>query len=199
MRLKSESRRQAIMDVAETLFHEKGFEQTSMDQIKTLVGMSKATLYNYFESKEELFLDVMHRFARDIMMRLYEELDPAADIVVTLQRFGEELLEFLCQPKIIAAQRVAFAESGRAKVGKDFYEYGPLQVRLQIAKYMQACMQLNKLRQDDPELTALYLLSLLQAEMQFPLLLEAVPVEQLPPVPVAVNRALAVFMRAYGI
>lgn len=59
MRTKSDEKRQAILDVAAEVFREAGFERASMSEICTRVGGSKATLYNYFPSKEELFFEVM--------------------------------------------------------------------------------------------------------------------------------------------
>ena len=63
MRVKSEARRQAIIDVAKEAFCRQGFEATSMSEIASRVGGSKATLYNYFRSKEEIFIAVMESSA----------------------------------------------------------------------------------------------------------------------------------------
>lgn len=59
MKKKTDARRQAILDVAAQAFQELGFERTSMSGICARVGGSKATLYNYFPSKEELFFEVI--------------------------------------------------------------------------------------------------------------------------------------------
>ena len=59
MRAKSETRRQAILDAAAQVFQETGFERTTMAAICERLGYSKATLYNYFPSKETLFSAVV--------------------------------------------------------------------------------------------------------------------------------------------
>ena len=59
MRTKTEEKRQAILDVAAATFGELGFERTSMSEICARLGGSKATIYNYFPSKEALFVEVM--------------------------------------------------------------------------------------------------------------------------------------------
>ncbi len=59
MRVKSEEKRQAILEIAKDSFTKQGFEQTSMSHIAKMLGGSKATLYNYFSSKEEIFTAVM--------------------------------------------------------------------------------------------------------------------------------------------
>src|SRR3546814_3896105 len=74
MRTKSEARKDAILGVALEVFREVGFEAASMSQISARVGGSKATLYNYFASKEELLLEAMlfsaHKHAQDVMQLL---------------------------------------------------------------------------------------------------------------------------------
>ena len=54
-------RRSAIMDCAEDIFLEEGFQAASMSAIAARLGGSKGTLYNYFESKEELYAAVIER------------------------------------------------------------------------------------------------------------------------------------------
>jgi AcrR family transcriptional regulator len=198
MRVKTESRRLAIMDAAEKIFGEKGFDLTSMDDIALQVGGSKATLYGYFSSKEELFIEVMRRFGREFMAHLYKGLDPAADIAVTLGSFGEQFLGFIYQPKVLSVQRLVIAQSARAEVGKDFYLMGPLQSIRQLTHYLQCCMSLQKLRQDDAAIAAQQLLGLLQSEHRDPLMFAAVEMAALPDFSCVARRAVAVFLRAYA-
>ena len=49
-----DSRLQIIIDKASVLFHEKGYRATSLEDIAKELGVSKAALYHYIESKEEL-------------------------------------------------------------------------------------------------------------------------------------------------
>jgi AcrR family transcriptional regulator len=56
---KSDSKRQAILEIAYRLFRAQGFDGTSMADITSQVGGSKATLYSHFPSKEELFVECM--------------------------------------------------------------------------------------------------------------------------------------------
>ncbi len=56
-----EQRRKDIIDAAEKLFFEKGYDNVSMNDISKVVELSKATLYLYFENKEELFFAIVLR------------------------------------------------------------------------------------------------------------------------------------------
>jgi len=55
--------RERIMEKAATLFARYGFKKTSMAEIAGEVGLGKATLYEYFRSKEELFAAIIKREA----------------------------------------------------------------------------------------------------------------------------------------
>lgn len=52
-----ELRKKMILDSALTLFEKKTFNKTSMSDIAKEVGVSTSTLYGYFPSQEELFLE----------------------------------------------------------------------------------------------------------------------------------------------
>ncbi len=47
-------------------FSEKGYHQTKMSEIADSLGVSKAALYQYFESKEELFIQVMQYYIESV-------------------------------------------------------------------------------------------------------------------------------------
>ncbi|MFW9939189.1 MAG: TetR/AcrR family transcriptional regulator [Candidatus Thorarchaeota archaeon] len=51
-------RQQIILEAAEKLFIAKGYEDTTMDEIANVSEFSKGTLYNYFNSKDELYLAI---------------------------------------------------------------------------------------------------------------------------------------------
>ena len=55
-------KRESIIDAAIRAFQEDGFDNTSMDRIAEVAGASKRTVYNHFESKEDLFGAVVERF-----------------------------------------------------------------------------------------------------------------------------------------
>ncbi len=56
MREKSKSR---IQDSALELFSKKGFHKTSIDSIAQYAEISKGLIYNYFDSKEEILIDIV--------------------------------------------------------------------------------------------------------------------------------------------
>lgn len=103
-----EDRRRSILDAAEQVFGERGYAQSTMDEVATLAGISKGSVYNYFKNKQELF---GHLFSRAVGMHEDEstailQSDSPASVKVEkivdqwfegfsrLQRIGRLMLEF---------------------------------------------------------------------------------------------------------
>ncbi len=60
-------REQDIINVAEELFVENGFESTSMDRIAERAEFTKRTVYQYFNSKEDLFYAVVLKGVKPLL------------------------------------------------------------------------------------------------------------------------------------
>lgn len=69
--------RAAIVEAALGQFAERGFHQTLVDDIANAVGISRAALYQYFESKEQLFVELLHE-AGAALLRVVRRLGPMA-------------------------------------------------------------------------------------------------------------------------
>ncbi|HEX7522347.1 MAG TPA: TetR/AcrR family transcriptional regulator [Acidimicrobiia bacterium] len=67
--------RQAIVDAARGLFEAKGFHATSVEDIAEAAGTSRAALYQYFASKEQLFIEQIRGAAADLL-RVIRRLGP---------------------------------------------------------------------------------------------------------------------------
>jgi AcrR family transcriptional regulator len=198
VRKRSYRKRQAILAAAYVLFSEKGFERTSMSEICARAGGSKATIYSYFDSKEELFVECMFYLAENYLEGIICDLQsPADDLLSVLQDFGENFLRLVCSPEMVAARRLMIAEAGRAGIGHLFYEK-LVRIRQQVTSFLSIAMTEGKLRGDDADLAAGQLLALLEMELFEPLLLCAGnghPDE--PAIVLAAERAVGPFLRAY--
>ncbi len=64
-------RRQRIIDTAVELFHRKGYRATSLDDLAQELGISKAALYHYVESKEELLFIIYTQALSSIFEETY--------------------------------------------------------------------------------------------------------------------------------
>lgn len=70
-----EVRRAEILDVAGTLFENKGFSSTSVDEIVRTAGVAKGTFYYYFKSKE----DVLDALVQEVSSKMAEQSQAIAD------------------------------------------------------------------------------------------------------------------------
>lgn len=198
MRVKTEAKRQQIVDVAAQTFRELGFEGASMAEICARVGGSKATLYNYFASKDELLFEVMAQSCEAGFEAAHRAIDVTTDdIGEALQEFGERFLGALYSPQMQANRHLAIASSGKTELGRLVYERGVRQSQALVAELLSAAMQQGKLRAADPNVATRQLYALLEAELidrfLFQLLGKVAPDE----IRAVTARAIAVFMAAY--
>ncbi len=59
--LNKKERRQRILEISDELFSSKGYEKTSISSIAKKAGLGVGTVYNYFESKDDIFTVVYGR------------------------------------------------------------------------------------------------------------------------------------------
>lgn len=78
---KKQQTRKAIIDAAIKLFTEKGFEQTSMDELSRAAGVGKGTIYGYFKAKDEIFLAYCEAELDFAFAALDRKLDEEAPLV----------------------------------------------------------------------------------------------------------------------
>lgn len=65
-----QEREDLILQVAEEVINEKGYHDTSMDEVALRVGISKGTLYLHFASKEDLLLTLILRYAEAFLQEM---------------------------------------------------------------------------------------------------------------------------------
>jgi AcrR family transcriptional regulator len=200
MRTKTEAKRQAILEVATQAFRELGFERTSVAEICNRMGASKATVYNYFETKEALFIAVMFQSSEHEFEAIHKALDPNHDdISEALRQFGRKFLAFIYSAPVMAARRLITAESIRSELGKAYYERGPQKGEQLIQEFLARSMNKGVLRKSKAAVASCHYRSLLESEFierfMFGLVGEITERE----INEAVDRAVDVFMRAYAL
>lgn len=199
MRKKTESKRQAILDMAAELFRESGFERASMSELCSRVGGSKATIYNYFASKEELLFEVVVQATEAEFQATHEALDSTQqDITQALQNFGERFLALLYSPPVQAVRRLVVSEAGRSDLGRRCYEIGPARSMAEVAEFLQQAMRQGQLKQAEARVACLHLKALLEAEWLDRFMFHTLEAPSLEEIAATVRRAVAVFMAAYG-
>jgi len=99
---KGERTAQRILDVAEQLFAEKGFEGTTLREIAAQVGIREPGLYNHFASKDVLYRSVLERGLQPLADAIDELLERDAS-PRELEELPANLTDLLAlQPNIVA-------------------------------------------------------------------------------------------------
>jgi AcrR family transcriptional regulator len=88
-------RRERILDNASELFAAKGYHGTTIDEIVQATGIAKGTFYIYFDSKEELLVEVIKRLIERTLVKIDRELDDKTekDFVTRIETKGQEMLQ----------------------------------------------------------------------------------------------------------
>lgn len=197
MRVKTDARRQAILKMATEVFREVGYERASMTMISSRLGGSKATLYNYFTSKEELFAAAMIGAVEDQAQETIDLLDPSQpDVQQVLRRFGEAYLRLITDPAALAITRTAVAQGSSSLLGAELYARGPERAWDEVTGYIRNLQARAVLRPGEPRLMAAHLKGMFEAGFIEPLLYGA-PIRFEPAE--AVEAAVQAFLRAYAL
>ncbi|GAA5161640.1 TetR/AcrR family transcriptional regulator TvrR [Viridibacterium curvum] len=135
-----------------------------MSEIAARVGGSKATLYSYFPSKEELFLAVVRSVAENHLRTTFGDLDAGRSVRENLLLFSERFIRLLASNEIINSHRYLVGEAGKSSVGRLFYEQGPRVGQDETSRFLATAMGKGELRKSDPEIAAKQLVALCKAE-----------------------------------
>lgn len=92
---KEDAMRDFILNHSESLFTISGYKNTSMDMIAEKCEISKPTLYNYFESKSSLFLELFTRFQSDMMEKALVLMGQGQDKYLIIEGIIDLSLSFV--------------------------------------------------------------------------------------------------------
>ena len=65
---------ESILAAARHMFMKHGIQKTTLEEIARLSRVAKATIYNYFGSKDRVYLEVLNREAIAMAKRILEEV-----------------------------------------------------------------------------------------------------------------------------
>jgi AcrR family transcriptional regulator len=65
-----EEKAESILNTAKKMFGRYGLQKTTLDEIARMARVAKATIYNYFGSKDRVYLEVLRREANEIVEKI---------------------------------------------------------------------------------------------------------------------------------
>jgi TetR/AcrR family transcriptional repressor of mexJK operon len=185
--------------VAWQVFLEYGYAGASMSDIAERLGGSKGTLYNYFSSKEELFLATAREKGDELYRKLEDLPRPKGDLTTDLTDFGCRMLAVVASEEYLAFYRLIIAEATRVPViGRMAYDSRRSTMLAPIAERIEEEMKAGRVRLADPLEAAEVFWDLCSASFQRRSLLAVEPALTDTEIRNLVNRAVAIFVAAYG-
>jgi AcrR family transcriptional regulator len=191
---------EAILEAAGQLFREHGYGAVSMDQIAREAGVSKATVYAHFESKDRLFAAMVHNACRVYAEGLMPAVTEMEDVRAALTHICREIERFLLSPKTLGIYRVIIAEGPRfPELVQAFVESGPLPFRKMLAEFFEANNRRGTLNVPNPRLAAHQLIWLVRGPLYLQRVLDlGALTKDEPGVEEVVMGAVDMFMKSYA-
>jgi len=191
---------ESILAAAQRTFLTNGFGAASMDAIAREAGASKATVYAYFASKEELFGAVVARESERYAAEFSSlALDPG-DVAASLQAIAERFLHLLLSPEVLVLNRIIVGEVTRfPALAEVFWRAGPERTRIQTEGFLRRAAEAGALDVPDPRLAAEQFASLVRGELHLRALLGLIEPADAAAISTAASRSVATFLRAFAI
>jgi AcrR family transcriptional regulator len=149
-RVRTEEKRSEIVRIASELFDELGYDRCSMSTISERVGGSKATLYGYFCSKEELLRAVLQCQIASEFDRIRDEFHEEADLRDGLIKLGIAYHRKRLSSLPVANFRCIANQPPCSTMGKEFYETAIRPAFEKMARKFGELMDLGRLKRADP-------------------------------------------------
>lgn len=160
------AKRRQILDGARQVFFERGFEAASMDAITRAAGVSKATIYAYFPSKEHLIAALVSIEKREQAERFIDLVTEDRSIAEALTTLGARTILAMSRPEAVARLRLVVGIAPRMpEIGRAFHEDGPMFSTARLASYLERLAAEGRMAVDHPRRAARQFLDLCLADM----------------------------------
>ena len=165
MRVRTEDKRREIVEIAAQAFEELGYDRTSMSLISQRVGGSKATLYGYFKSKEELLLACLYADISAQAGTMMDTMLRAPTFREGLIQLGIAYLTRRLAPRPISNVRIVASQPKELGIGKEFYATILKPAWQNFSDRLARLMEVGILRRADPWTVAMQWKGLLETDM----------------------------------
>lgn len=195
-RCSPDERRENILTVATQVFTQTGFGATSMSAIAAELGGSKATLYKYFPSKEQLFEAVLMRGC-SVVLRALEALaqSDSDDLEAMLADFGTQFLTGLCSQRSLDVYRMVHAAGLQfPEAAEMFFRCGPERAGTTLAAILARMASQRGVPLPDPRLAADQFLGMVRGKLHMRVAIGVMP----PPDPETIRHHAAHAARIFA-
>ena len=165
-------KRQAILDGATRMFLAHGYRNASMEKIAQAAPVSKATLYNHFDSKNALFAAVIAERCASLLQTMSQVTVKSDSVESNLTKIASAAVELIFSEEALAIYRLVVAESPDfPELGQLFYQSGPQTVLIQLEDYFRQLNAEDSFNIADPVFAADAFFSMLKGDLHLRCLL----------------------------
>ncbi|TCT05207.1 TetR/AcrR family transcriptional regulator [Aquabacter spiritensis] len=192
-------KRLQILAGAREVFLERGFDAASMGDIARTAGVSKGTLYVYFEDKVDLFTALVTSECAETAERTFVLDTSDQDIEAALNKLGHSFIEAMVRPSHIATVRTVIAIAGKfPEIGRRFFEAGPCEGIKRLSAFLRIKVAEGVLEIDDVEIAASQFFALCKDAVTTPILIGCVAPPDCDYTRRVVRKAVDFFLCVYG-
>lgn len=148
------AKREQILEGAKRVFMRMGFDAASMNDITREAGVSKGTIYVYFQNKEDLFVAMVETERAAFLASLKTVLSSHENIETGLYEFGVKFLEHLTDEKVMTAMRTVLGVRERMPDLCSRFFRGPQNLRTVLHDYLERGVTIGVLDIDDLDLAS---------------------------------------------
>lgn len=191
-------KRNQILDGAKRCFLEMGFDAASMNDLTAAAGVSKGTLYVYFEDKAAILMSLIEREKRAALSAAADVLHSGGPTREVLTRFGVHVTTNLTSDIVIKAQRMVLGIAERMpEVAQTFFAGETFSAHTTLKDYLDA--HPDEFAIDDTDLASRQFLELAMASIYKRRLFGNLATPAAPEhIARVVNSAVDIFMSYYG-
>jgi AcrR family transcriptional regulator len=198
-RVRTEEKRSEIIRAAAELFDELGYDRCSMATLCDKLGGSKATLYGYFPSKEELLRAVLDFQVATDADRIMRDFPASDDLRESLVLLGTAYLNKRMSPLPVMNIRMIATQPAGSTMGKEFYENIIRPAFHRLKDKFAELIEQGKLKPSDPEVMMLHWKGLCDWDFFEQRLLGAIDGPDPKLVKKAATLAADAFLKLYGV
>jgi TetR/AcrR family transcriptional regulator, mexJK operon transcriptional repressor len=192
------AKRVQILNGAKLVFMNHGFDGASMDQIASVSGVSKATVYKHFSTKEELFIALVEGKCAEMRSAIFNFDNLVGEPRKILFSLGVNFIKNVLRDEEMHFYRIVMAQSYKLpSIGHAFKAAGPDLGSQALSKYLQKLCDQKILDIQDPDIAAHQFIALCDAGIvQSTHLLQSAPSDQT--IRNHARSATDLFMRGYS-
>ena len=154
-------KRERILEAAQQLFYEKGYSNTTMEELASTLGVTKPFVYRYFKNKEALLIAIYESLANRISGILFDALKmpvtPDVQLATFIREFALENMKSVSVGIVYIQEETNLDPEFRASINEQHKKFDKA-----LAGLIRSGVEQGYFRTDDPYIAGLGLIGMVR-------------------------------------